>query len=64
MNQESPRPTHVPGTSKGEEPVGQKGHEAGRQEKRGFYGSARDATGLNARERAPIDPKMPEMPPA
>lgn len=59
-----PRPTHVPGTNKGEELVRKHGHEPGRAERgaRG-YRNARDSTSVNAEAREPIDPRMPEMPP-
>ena len=65
MHKDPPHPTHVPGTHKGEELVRHRGREAGRAErgKRG-YRSARDSTSLNAESRGPIDPRMPEMPPA
>lgn len=65
MRYDPPKPTHVSGTNKGEELVIKLGREAGRAErgKRG-YRSARDSTSLNAQSRGPIDPRMPEMPPA
>jgi hypothetical protein len=60
-----PKPTHVPGTNKGEELTMKNGREPGREErgKKG-YRSARDSTSINAASEAPIDPRMPEMPPA
>jgi hypothetical protein len=60
-----PKPTHVPGTHKGEELAARRGREPGRAErgKRG-YRSARDSTSINAEQEGPIDPRMPEMPPA
>ena len=59
-----PEPTHVAGTNKGEELVRQKGHEPGRAERGSrFYRTARDSTGLNAKAREPIDPRMPSIPP-
>ncbi|NLG44362.1 MAG: hypothetical protein GX547_14050 [Phycisphaerae bacterium] len=60
-----PRPVHVSGTNKGEELVQQKGREPGRNEP-GIrpYRTARDSTGLNAASHAPIDARMPEIPPA
>jgi hypothetical protein len=60
-----PRPTHVPGTHKGEETVRKKGKEPGRFENgaRG-YRTARDSTSLNPEARDPIDPRMPCIPPA
>lgn len=65
MHHDPPSPTHVPGTNKGEELVAKRGREPGRGEpgKKG-YRSARDSTSLNAENRGPIDPRMPEMPPA
>jgi len=59
-----PKPVHISGTNRGEELVRQRGHEPGRAEPgaRG-YRSARDSTSLNAKNREPIDPRMPSMPP-
>jgi hypothetical protein len=54
---------HTPGTPKGEELVKSKGREPGRQDK-APYRTARDSTSINAEARKPIDPRMPEMPPA
>jgi len=63
-------PAHDAGTRKGEEMHGG-GHEAGRHDKgtthagRPAGGStARDSTGINPDKRNPIDPSMPNMPPA
>jgi hypothetical protein len=52
---------HTPGTKRGEEwsYKGEKG--AGRE---GDARTSRDATGINADKRAPIDPRMPHLPPA
>ncbi len=50
------RPAHTPGTPKGEElsaPVAQRPTR-----------KAGDATGINIDDRKPIDPKMPNLPPA
>lgn len=60
-----PKPIHVPGAHKGEELVSRRGREPGRQERhaRG-YRSSRDSTSVNAANERPIDPRMPEMPPA
>jgi hypothetical protein len=58
-----PRPTHIARTNRGEELVRTHGREPGRGESKRGYRSARDSTGLNADNRAPIDPRMPEMPP-
>jgi hypothetical protein len=54
-------PSHTAGTARGEERSG-RGHR-GRKATRGSR-PASDATGINARERGPIDPRMPSMPPA
>ncbi len=60
-----PRPVHVTGTNKGEELVQDKGREPGRNDPgRRPYRTARDSTGLNANRHEPIDPRMPEIPPA
>ena len=59
-----PRPIHIPGTQKGEELVRKKGREPGRNEKGHTYRSARDSTGINPDSEGPIDPRMPDMPPA
>jgi acetyl-CoA carboxylase alpha subunit len=61
----APEPTHVFGTARGEELVKRRGREHGRSDRnpRG-YRDARDSTGLNAKQRRPIDPAMPEIPPA
>lgn len=56
-------PSHTPGTAKGEERVRRHGREPGRESDE-FNRTARDATSINAKDRAPIDPRMPEMPPA
>ncbi len=54
-------PTHTPGVAKGEERAGK--HHPGRKPLRAPR-TMRDATGINARKREPIDPSMPELPPA
>jgi hypothetical protein len=56
-------PSHTPGTPKGEERVRRAGREPGR-ENREPHRTARDSTSINAESRAPIDPRMPQMPPA
>jgi hypothetical protein len=56
-------PSHTPGTPKGEERVIRHGREAGRQD-HPPHRRARDSTSINADAREPIDPRMPEMPPA
>ncbi len=66
--------SHTPGTAKGEEKVSDEGKEAGRFDKeaeddsgtgRPSGGStARDSTSINPEDREPIDPAMPNLPPA
>lgn len=63
--------SHDWGTNKGEEAASDQGKEAGRQETgtdendrpTGTH-TARDSTSVNAEAEAPIDPAMPNMPPA
>jgi hypothetical protein len=55
-------PSHTPGTPKGEERVRREGPEPGR-ERREPHRTARDSTSINPEARAPIDPRMPQMPP-
>lgn len=55
-------PAHTPGTSKGEEKSQEEGKEPGRDEDSGR--TARDSTSINPDEHGPIDPRMPDMPPA
>jgi hypothetical protein len=60
----NPRPdidAHTPGTKRGEEWTYEGHKEPGRE---GIGRTARDATGINADKRKPIDPRMPELPPA
>ena len=65
MKSHPPKPIHVPGTNKGEELVYRLGRESGRGEPGSrSYQSARDSTAVNADSRRPIDPRMPNMPPA
>lgn len=54
---------HVPGTHKGEEWTLRGEHEPGRTNPN-IDRTARDSTGVNAKDRKPIDPRMPHMPPA
>ncbi len=56
-------PAHTPGTPKGEERVRREGREPGRRNQ-SPHRTARDSTSINPEARAPIDPRMPEMPPA
>jgi hypothetical protein len=65
MRRSPPKPTHVSGTNKGEEAAMRLGREPGRGDrKKNGYRSARDATSIDPEGREPIDPRMPEMPPA
>ena len=64
LKKQPPKGTHVPGTNRGEELARQKGREPGRDEHGRSYRTARDSTGLCADEREPIDPRMPQIPPA
>jgi hypothetical protein len=59
-NSKSKMPSHTPGTTRGEEMIMKKGPEPGRETGKR---TARDATGINAKARDPIDPRMPHMPP-
>lgn len=59
-----PEPVHVAGTHKGEELALKKGKEPGRVKEQVPYRTARDSTSINADSRAPIDPRMPNIPPA
>jgi hypothetical protein len=56
-------PAHMRGTPRGEERVQRQGREPGRQNQPS-HRTARDATSINADAREPIDPRMPQMPPA
>jgi hypothetical protein len=53
-------PSHTPGTHRGEDWV-KETIEPGRG---GATATARSSTGINAGDRAPIDPRMPNLPPA
>jgi hypothetical protein len=53
-------PAHTPGVHKGEE-WSRNHKEPGREN---ATVTARSATGINAKNRAPIDPRMPNLPPA
>jgi hypothetical protein len=59
---------HDSGTRKGEESAkaGEPGrpNDAAHPDDQTPGRTARDATGINAEKRGPIDPSMPEMPPA
>ena len=56
-------PSHMKGTPKGEERVMRHGREPGRGNPKA-HRQARDSTSINPEHHAPIDPRMPEMPPA
>lgn len=65
MRKNPPKPTHIPGAHKGEEVVMHRGREAGRAERgKNGYRNSRDSTSINPESHGPIDPRMPEMPPA
>ncbi|MGH9512672.1 MAG: hypothetical protein ACRD2U_11120 [Terriglobales bacterium] len=53
-------PSHTPGTHRGEDWC-KHDTEPGRK---GTGRTSRDSTGINPDSRRPIDPRMPEMPPA
>jgi len=64
-------PTHDIGTGKGEEASNRQGKEAGRHDtgkdeagRPTGTSTARDSSSVNVDEREPIDPDMPNMPPA
>lgn len=57
-----PQPTHIPGTARGEQMVLDKGKEPGRGPAPNCR-TARDSTGINAKDREPIIPSMPHLPP-
>ncbi len=64
-------PAHTPGTYKGEEQIKNQGKEPGRYDDgeagadRPAGGStARNSTSINPEAKDPIDPRMPNMPPA
>jgi hypothetical protein len=54
------KPSHTPGTNKGEE-LSSKRAEAGRE---GKTATARSSTSINPESAGPIDPRMPNLPPA
>lgn len=64
-------PAHTPGTGKGEEKTMHEGKEPGRHDEgtsgadRPTGGStARNSTSIDPEGKGPIDPQMPDMPPA
>jgi hypothetical protein len=54
--------SHTPGTPKGEERVRREGREPGREDTKAGR-TSRDSTSISPRARAPIDPRMPNLPP-
>ena len=56
-NRKEELPSHTPFTKRGEA----QGKEPGRETE---TRTARDATGINPKDREPIDPAMPHLPPA
>ncbi|HZR15950.1 MAG TPA: hypothetical protein VFE51_01365 [Verrucomicrobiae bacterium] len=62
LRSKPPEPVHLAGMEKGEEYTLKHGKEHGRGGRQ--YRSARDATGINAEQRRPIHPAMPDIPPA
>ncbi|HEX4129214.1 MAG TPA: hypothetical protein VHZ24_04170 [Pirellulales bacterium] len=61
-----PAGVHVAGTSKGEELARKSGQEPGRGKNAtgNGYRSARDSTSIAPEDHGPIDPRMPNIPPA
>ncbi len=64
-------PAHTPGTAKGEEKSTYEGKEHGRHDtgtddkgRPTGTSTARSSTSINAEDEDPIDPNMPNMPPA
>jgi hypothetical protein len=53
---------HTPGTPKGEERIAREGREPGREDTRKGR-TARDSTSICPETCAPIDPRMPNLPP-
>jgi hypothetical protein len=54
-------PSHTKGTMRGEERIKTGGKEPGREKE---VVNSRSSTSINAKSRAPIDKKMPHIPPA
>jgi len=64
-------PAHTPGTAKGEEKANTEGKEPGRHDigeegadRPAGTATARSSTSINPEDEDPIDPQMPNMPPA
>lgn len=55
------KPSHTKGTNRGEEETRRSGQEPGREKN---IPTARSATSINARQRDPINKKMPHIQPA
>jgi hypothetical protein len=62
-NNTPPVPVHLSGSPKGEERA-LKRTEPGRTRGAGSYRDARDSTSIRPQDRAPIDSRMPNIPPA
>lgn len=60
--QETTPATHTPGADDGEGKDEKEGKESSRDTGDGL--TARDSTGINPEKSGPIDPEMPDMPPA
>lgn len=65
------KPTHTPGTRKGEDIIGEEGKEPGRvntgstgADRPAGESTARDSTAINPDEVAAVDPDSPNLPPA
>jgi hypothetical protein len=58
-----PAPVHLSGSVKGEE-MALKRTEPGRTRGAASYRDSRDSTSIRPQDRAPIDPRMPNLPPA
>ena len=61
-DKKSESPAHGSGIRKGEEISG-RGHRGKTFGHQGHTRMSRDATSINPRDRAPIDPRMPNLPP-
>jgi len=63
LDSKSQLPAHTPGVPKGEDCVRVHGREPGRNNAKRTR-TARDSTSINPSAQEPIDPAMPQMPPA
>ena len=63
LDKKSEISAHTPGTPRGEERIAREGREPGREDP-SHVRTARDSTSISPEARRPIDPKMPDMPPA